>query len=524
MTVGTVHNTGLPVIALVAVGLVALLTGLCITQQGISVNHDSIIFILSARNLASHGHLAYPSFWNGNLVPPAHYGPLYPIILGGLGLITDDYMLAARWLNICLLSLSTLLVGLFLLRHGRAPVFMALVGSLLFTVSPYILEMHRSVMSEPLLYFTSLLALFLLAEYLRSFSLRLLILSACALSLTLLAKYQAVTLLPAAVLTVFWLGHDHDGIRRRASHAALFIAICLCPTVVWMIHNELAVGTGVAPNPLRFSFPLQYVRDLVGNLSLFLIPWGVEKPLRYGLFAFLLAQVVLALSRWCRERNICQDAEWRTVGMLAMSLLSYVLGIMTISSVMDGLGPQMRYLSPMYPLAILLSMQLIARACSSEPRRRWVLYTSGVLSMIILASSAGYAIYWKLSSDGRWQVFASTDWQKSSLMSSVRRLDSRIHIWTNAPDAVLYLADRPAVFIPTLHIDGGGAVAKKDKSDSISDKLPVQTLLRDIRDGSGVLVYFRSVDWRYYQPSEDEIRKAISINMVEEHPDGAIYR
>jgi hypothetical protein len=46
----------------------------------------------------------------------------------------------------------------------------------------------------------------------------------------------------------------------------------------------------------------------------------------------------------------------------------------------------------------------------------------------------------------------------------------------------------------------------------------------DLRENNGILVYFSTIDWRFYLPSEAELKSQLPLKVVVSAPDGTIYK
>ena len=47
---------------------------------------------------------------------------------------------------------------------------------------------------------------------------------------------------------------------------------------------------------------------------------------------------------------------------------------------------------------------------------------------------------------------------------------------------------------------------------------------RELETKNGVLVYFNTISWRWYLPSEEELKTKLDLRLVVREQDGSIYR
>jgi len=47
---------------------------------------------------------------------------------------------------------------------------------------------------------------------------------------------------------------------------------------------------------------------------------------------------------------------------------------------------------------------------------------------------------------------------------------------------------------------------------------------KELEMGKGVLVYFNKISWRWYLPSEKELKKHLKLHLLATEEDGSIYQ
>jgi hypothetical protein len=113
--------------------------------------------------------------------------------------------------------------------------------------------------------------------------------------------------------------------------------------------------------------------------------------------------------------------------------------------------------------------------------------------------------------------FASRRWQVSELMAGVRALPRQTLIYSNAPDALDILADRPSRMIPNLFNPG----VRRTNPDF---QQQIAGMMQELAQKDGVLVYANMIDWRWYLPTAEDLRKHLPLNPVYQGDDGFIFK
>ncbi len=59
-------------------------------------------------------------------------------------------------------------------------------------------------------------------------------------------------------------------------------------------------------------------------------------------------------------------------------------------------------------------------------------------------------------------------------------------------------------------------------NDAYSDELA--TVAAELKAKHGMLLYFHTIPWRWYLPSEEELRKGMGLRLVASEEDGSVYQ
>jgi hypothetical protein len=166
-----------------------------------------------------------------------------------------------------------------------------------------------------------------------------------------------------------------------------------------------------------------------------------------------------------------------------------------------------RILSPLYIALALYTVIWTTRNTTRRLRVAWA-----ALALLVVALNSWSSILWLnlLSSQG--VGFSSSLWRSSPTMDYLRKQQTA-QVHTNAPDAVFLLAGTPAAMFPR-HIDPGTRKMNPEYANQV---------LR-VKENGGTVVYFRTVTWRSYLPSENRLQSELGLFRIADFTDGAVYR
>ena len=483
------------------------------TRWGIGLTPDSTVYIGAARNLIRKLGLVYPPG-----TPLTHYPPLYPLTLAGASFFGTDPLQSARWIHGILFAASTGAVGyLFYRASGRSLVGWTL-GSILLITSPVMLLIHSRAWSEPLFIFWTLLSLIALAGFLETSRRSSLVFAAVFAALAFLTRYIGASLALAGAVSVFLL--SKNPVLQRIRDAALFGAISVFPMVLWMIRNRLTAGT--ATNRAMIIHPVtgEQVEGMLATVGAMMAPGWLPDPVQAGIF--LAALCLLGAAFRLKHRRIQADGDFSSdlsafPATASVFLLCYLVLLMASISFFDAHTPMdLRILSPVYVfgLCVLICLALQIRRAFRRP-----FYALGVVAVVLGFSVAQVFI---LKTDLRalfenGSGYASRPWQVSELMAGVKALPRQTLIYSNAPDALDILADRPAKMIPNLFNPG----VRKTNPDF---QQQIAGMMQELAQKDGVLVYANMIDWRWYLPTAEDLRKHLPLNAVYQGDDGFIFK
>jgi hypothetical protein len=487
------------------------------TRWGAGISPDSIVYVGAARNLLAGRGLSQPSA-SEVPSPMTQFPPLYPVALALVGSVGPDPLVGARWLNVLLFGANIALVGLLLLRHARASPWLALVGAFLVVASQDMLLVHAIALSEPLFLFTGLSGLVLLGDWSDRPRPALLVAAASLAALAFLTRYAGAALVAAGLAVPLLLGDRAP--RRRVGALAAFAAISCVPAALWMLRNWLLAGT-TAGHELAYH-PITS-RNL-GTLRSTIQGWLLveEAPgFFYAALLLCIAALLIVSLRACRrapaDRGSTDAAADSLPGVLALFVLVYGVFLFGSLSFVEAHAPlNARILSPVFLCLLLLALLAADRFLRA---RRGLAYKLGV-AVLCLTFAIGYALdargWISLAHREGLPVFGSRPWYQSKLMQKVRALPPDATIYSNGFDAIYILTGRYAKSVPQ-EVHPGTKQPNRDLEEQL------MRMASDLRRRQALLVWFDSITWRWYLPSQKQFARWLSLRIVDEAPDGSIY-
>lgn len=484
------------------------------TRWGVGLSPDSAIYIGGTRNLLDGNGFSVSSY-PGEFTPVTQYPPLFSALLAAIGLFGVDPVNGARWLNALLFTANVFLVGNLVGADGKtawAPVF----ASFLMMTSVISLKIHSMAWSEPLFIFLVFLAFFFLAKYLEDRRLSFLVSASFVGALAALTRYAGVVVIATAILAILlW---SNEAWSKRSEKAAVFLLISAAPLTLWVVRN-LVVAETVAAREIGFHpITVGHLEAALDSAATWFLPGAISSAKRLSLLAVLiLFTLIFVLARREKEQTREQSDHGkssRLCPVLTLFIILYAAMLVGAISFLDAYMPiDNRYLYPVYVATLVLAVCLTSRFAHVLAKTPLVRVSFIVLCLFFSGFYLTQGTSWLVFSYHYGAGYSSRSWRGSKLIARVHDLDPRVPVFTNAPDAIYLLTGRPASMLPR-------------KVDTATGKLngDYPTQLVAIRDQlgkrDGILVYFKTITWRWYLPREEEL--GLSVLVREE--DGSIYQ
>ena len=522
---------------------------------GVMLAHDSINYVVSARNLLSGEGL---TLHNGRfyVVQP----PLYPLLLAAASLgILDPYHVAGP-LNAAVFGLTALVVGQYL-RARLESRLLAAWACLAVALSVPMAELSSWAMSGPVFILLATLALVQADGFLAEGKTRRLVLAAAFTALACQTRYIGVAVAIMVGLLLLFSGKGGAPLRRRAGRVAVFSLVVAAPMGLWLLRNYLLTGTLTGDRlPSRYTLPT-LLDEFAGRLwhggLLYLDPPWVR---RLSLAALSLAAIALAAAvsaavaaaaLGCvpaRERR--PPSDWRPLYVFGGFGLAYLAVLFSIMLWVDVLSVQSRFLVPLYlpflVAAVCVLDRLLARgrqgtlpgSVGGPPRPGAMRARAGGKGVGRIAASLTLGAI-RTRAGGKPRALAAVLalslclWTVGQVVANVRAIGrANAHDLSRgygaqpwaASETLRYVQENPldgevrsnAAIVVSLHNHGTGPYKGMSRQ--------LERLLEKARDGVHV-VWFEDY-WRRrpYDYGVADLRAYPRLEPVAELADGAIFR
>ena len=442
---------------------------------------------------------------------------MFPAVLGVIGRMGVDPMVGARWLNALIFGANVALVGLLAYRITKS-YWLGILGALVLSVSPVMLQVHTSVWSEPMYIFFGFLALGLITRYVRDPKGILVLAAGFAAGLAFLTRWTGAPLVGVCALAI--LLTSGTSFRKRLVMCGLFTALSCLPLGLWILRNAFTAGTAanrvVAFHPITTDLLMEAVYSVYG--------WFVPEPLwsvfRLRYFVVLLlsgcALGVVILRKYVTQAPAA-EYPWKPPYVIFVFIGAYVAFVVTSISFFDASTPfDDRILSPVYVAELLLVLWLL-RGCLWLGNGKAVVKVIVTAAGIFLAVSyVGRGTLWAVVRSKNGGGYTRRQWQESKLVQKVASLAPAATVYTNDPRPLYILTGKLVPSLPAK-LDPTTGAAQNDFREEIGRVEKV------LREKDGFLAYFRESAFPSI-PSEEELLHLLPLEVVERYEDGTLYR
>jgi hypothetical protein len=489
------------------------------TRWGIGISPDSATYIGAARSFLEGKGLIVPF---GKPAPMTHYPPLFPLVLSIAGLFGATLEDGARWLNVLLFGANILLVGWMIQRDRPGAFWLSLFGSLLMLTSIDVLAIHMWAQTEPLFIFFGLLGLGLLAEYFKKPAGFFLAASAGATAMAFLTRYVGIALVAAGIAGILLL--SGEAFRKRVRDAAIFFVLSLFPITLWLIRNSI-VSPGLA-NRQMVVHMITLAKIKVGliTISTWILP-AKFSGVAGGIFLAAACTGLFGLSAilFIKERRSkTEGGRWNISAagipsLMVLFIFFYAALLFVSMSFFDAhTALNSRILAPVYVALVMLILCVLNRILSSAGQSRMAHIVSATLGMIVLVLYVSRGAGWINHVHDSGLGYNSPRWQRSELMRYIRTIPPQSPIFSNAPDALYMMTGRRTLWIPAK-VDPG----TREISDDYEFEL--NRMKEQLLQKNGEVVYLKTIRWRWYLPSQEELQKQLPLRVIWESTDGTVY-
>jgi len=285
--------------------------------------------------------------------------------------------------------------------------------------------------------------------------------------------------------------------QRRA--AITLLVLSFAPLIGWFAYESVSgASTG-------HSFAVHVTPNLVRALSRTMANWIFPANAPTAVAAVGALLVVGAVVYLVRHTS--QD-----VTKILVLFAVIQVGVLVVANTFVDAGVNLEPRQVIYVFVALV----MAAACSLPDTGSVKIATWIVVALFLVRGGLGIATNPGGGYSPTPQVSSAT-WHDSPIIAAVRGLPASKIIYTNAPDALYLLDNRATSSVPEL-VDFSTVKKNPEFSSQIAE------IRHTLLTRGGYVVYLRGFPRGNFLPSEATLRRLLSLQVVRNVRDGAIYR
>ena len=519
------------ILLLLPLSFVGIIIQLYSTRLGAGVSPDSTYYLAAAQNfLSGRGFQILAP--DGGFVPLTLWPPLFPFILAVFGRLGIEVYNAARVWNALMFGANVLLVGLFVARITLPSRITPVVGAMLMLVSVDIVSVHAWVWADPTAMFFGFLGFLLMDHFLAEKKFVVLLTSAICCGLALITRYAAIPFMAVGIIALLLFQHGERLIKRLFLSLAYGI-FCLAPFLIWGIRNQSLTGSSVGRT---IWFDAEQLKRLEAGLTVvsdWILPGRITGEIRGWIAGiFLLGLLSVAIIQGIRKSKDDQKSMHQVQStylpqflILFLLLYSFMLALGNIF-IKPGFPLNNRILTLLYVGVVVVSIgvvrdvflgiQLRIRKSGTPKNEMWKIAVLVLLLLIIvwMGFQLVHTAKWMKGAHNKGLGYASRSWRDSAEIKYIEELPVDAVIYSNGPDAIYFLTDRPSKLLPDNVID----VYRLSDVERSS----IENMKDDLLNQRGYIVYFRGITWRGTL-KENELHQLMNLEPIFGTESGSIF-
>jgi hypothetical protein len=409
--------------ALASAGALEITSG-----AGPGLDPDSMSYLIAANTL-KHGSglrdIERDWFAADSTMPLAHWPPGYPIAIAGAERAGAGGIEGARIIGALAAFVS--IAAIVWIVSGAAGAGAGMVAAVVVMLTPAVVQVHESVLSEPL--FIALLVLTLWAMV-RAPD-RPLIAGVCA-GLASIVRYAGVSLVGAAIL---WSLLRAGSLRQRIARAAVAAVPAAVLLGAWVLRTMHSAGTASIRQLSIYGEITSTLHEGWATASEWLVP-GMDQSL--GIFVAAGIAVLVVMAIWESRRIGEVPREVLAIALLAACYVTLVLASRIIAD--PGIPLDDRMMAPLLVLLEIAIVLAVVPAWRGWPRAGRVALAIALVvwcaaALRVSLDSARYAV-------GTGNDFAEDCWRDSPVAAWVRANGAGRAVYSNVPEALYFHAHR----------------------------------------------------------------------------------
>ena len=299
--------------------------------------------------------------------PAVLWPPLFPLLLAAFGWVGIEPLEAGRWVNATAFGLTILAAGCWLRSNLRSQ-WLTLAATAIIAASLPLSHWAAHLMTDPLFFLFTVLALIQLAAFLNRKTDAPLWWAAVFTALAAITRYPGVVLIGVGVLVL--LVRRAPPLTTRLKHAIVFGAVSSIPLAGVLTYNWAVSGTLTGPD----RRPGQSLFDALSRMAVVFREWAIPPNAPDGL-GYLLSMaaglVILAAGAvvvWA-GRGFDRGGKSPAFGLgpvlpFGVFAVAYLVFMVTIVRLVTPCPFHFRYLLPVYVPLLLVAVFLLDRFLS----------------------------------------------------------------------------------------------------------------------------------------------------------------
>lgn len=474
----------------------------------LGVTSDGVNYIEVARNIMK-GHGIVNDV--GDFIN--HWPPLYALVLAGFSkLLNLDPFLSGKYLNAILLGVTFLVFNLILnLQRTTDKIRILLNILLLFSIS---LNIYTWFLSEPLFITILLIALYFFRKWTILKKPYLLILSGLSFSFLILTRYAGIGFVGG--LLIYLLISNKETILSRIKNCFILMASIAPITSIWFLYSNERAGDLANRS---FSFHPIALENIL-SFGKTILSWIL--PFQSNLQLAIIGVILFGIFIYVIFKTPNLNTNLRTVARLnknhlyifGLTIVCYLLFIVLSISFIDAAIPMdSRIMAPIFPLLLFLISPFLAFYIS-KPFKITVL---NFLFIIIFILSVNTAIVSWFTAIDEGQGITSKKFKDSETLQRLPQFLDK-EIYTNDVNYIsLYFPETSQQLkpLPKWLLPG-------NMTEDVNKEAEILKMKEAIENNEAVLIYFNTVNWKFYQINSEDIRKIFTDRPIIEIDDGFI--
>ena len=452
--------------------------------------------------------------------------PMYPWLLYVMSSPRLPIEQAAKLLGLVLVCCNTMLAWHLLLRATGRPNYAAF-GTALIILSPQFVAFHAAAMTEPLFIFWVLVSIECCMQSWNTESRPWLVGCAVAIGLASLARFVGPPL--GAAIAASLLLDSRRPLSRRIINTVILGLVSGSIFFAWSFLSQMLLGHSLG-REMQFDGNLdaRAWHASLNALAAWLSSRPVPEPARIALFC-LTAGCSMILIAW-QTRRVTRHPSTRPAPngeavasnllpiMLALFLVFYLAFMWLAASIEANQSLTPRYALPIYVTSVVMVTVLVAKARQHHGSIRHIGTALATIATLVIA---GHVVR---TAERSRQIylhgfgFEAPRWTQSATMLTLSRMPADTVIYSNGPDAIVYVLRRRANYLPMLELPRTG---RPDPSAPFEKQVANIQMQRGVNNVA--IVFFDAIDWRFYLPTETNIRRLLGLQLLAHEPDGRIY-